>query len=134
MTILESSLEALLESALALAPTWVPVCQLSDLLPGRGVAALLEDEQVAIFLLGHDRHGPLLRAVGNIDPFGRAAVMSRGLVGSRGPVPTVASPLLKQVFSLDTGVCLDDRSQALPMYMVRTRDGVVQLARQVDAA
>ncbi|HEX5144550.1 MAG TPA: nitrite reductase small subunit NirD [Mycobacterium sp.] len=136
MTVLEFPFKPVLESPLAVPPEWEAVCRLDDLIPGRGVAALLGGEQVAIFLLGYDRHGPLLRAVGNIDPFGRAAVMSRGLIGSRGSVPTVASPLLKQVFSLDTGVCLDDRSQALPMYMVRTRDGVVQLARhrQADAA
>ncbi len=108
---------------------WTPVCAVSDLTPGRGVAALLNGEQVAIFLLGYREDGPDLRAVGNIDPFGRAAVMSRGLVGSRGEVPTLASPLLKQVFSLDTGICLDDASQALPVYPVRVADGLVEVGR-----
>ncbi len=54
-----------------------------------------------------------LRAVGNIDPVARAAVMSRGLVGDRHGEPTVASPLLKQVFSLVDGRCLDDASVRL---------------------
>ena len=75
--------------------------------PGRGVAVLLRGgEQAALFLLD-GRHAA---AVGNIDPFGRAAVMSRGLVGDRGGEPIVASPLLKQAFSLIDGRCLDDES------------------------
>ena len=53
--------------------------------------------------------------------------MSRGLVGDRAGVPTVASPLLKQVFSLDTGVCLDDESRALRMYPVRVVDGTIEV-------
>ncbi len=113
------------------AEDWTPVCALADLIPGRGVAALLGDEQVAVFLLGYDERGPVLRAVGNIDPFGRAAVMSRGLIGNRGDVPTVASPLLKQVFSLDTGLCLDDASHALPVYPVRVRGGVIAITQRV---
>ena len=113
---------------------WVAVCALTDLTPGRGVAALLDGEQVAVFLLGYPDGAADLRAVGNIDPFGRAAVMSRGLVGTRGTVPTVASPLLKQVFSLDTGVCLDDSSYTLPLYPIRVQAGVVEVTRWADAA
>ncbi|MGW5522154.1 nitrite reductase small subunit NirD [Gordonia sp. NPDC003950] len=111
--------------------TWVHVCPLADLVPGRGVAALLDDRQVAVFYLGTDESGaPDVRAVGNIDPFGRAAVMSRGLVGDRDGVPTVASPLLKQVFSLDDGECLDDATGALPVYAVRVVDGDVQIGHR----
>ncbi|MFW0794935.1 nitrite reductase small subunit NirD [Gordonia sp. CPCC 205515] len=113
--------------------TWVPVCTLTDLVPGRGVAALIDDTQVAIFRLPSDGEDPAgaqraLRAVGNIDPFGRAAVMSRGLVGDRGGEPTVASPLLKQVFSLNTGRCLDDEGVRLPVYGIRVDGDVVQVS------
>lgn len=114
--------------------TWVSVCPLHHLVPGRGVAALLDDMQVAVFFLGHDFDGqPLVRAVGNVDPFGRAAVMSRGLVGDRGGVPTVASPLLKQVFSLESGECLDDPAAYLPVYATRIVDGMVQVGRIENA-
>ena len=103
---------------------WTSACPLSHLIPGRGVAVLLRGgEQVALFLLDDGT----LRAVGNFDPFGRAAVMSRGIVGDRGGEPTVASPLLKQVFSLDDGRCLDDPSVRLPVYDVRVWAGVVQI-------
>jgi nitrite reductase (NADH) small subunit len=103
---------------------WTRACPLDRLLAGRGVAVLLPDgEQAALFLLPDGA----LRAVGNIDPFGRAAVMSRGLTGDRRGEPTVASPLLKQVFSLVDGRCLDDESQALPVYEIRVVDGVVEI-------
>lgn len=106
--------------------TWVAICPLDRVSVGRGVAALINDTQVAVFRLT-DGPEPDLRVVDNIDPFGRAAVMSRGLVGDRAGVPTVASPLLKQVFSLDTGVCLDDESRALRMYPVRVVDGTIEV-------
>jgi nitrite reductase (NADH) small subunit len=103
---------------------WTRACGLNKLLPGRGVAVLLpEGEQAALFLLTDGS----LRAVGNLDPFGRAAVMSRGITGDRRGEPTVASPLLKQVFSLVDGRCLDDESQALPVYEVRVVDGFVEI-------
>jgi nitrite reductase (NADH) small subunit len=95
------------------------------------VAVLLPgNEQVALFRLADDD----LRAVGNIDPFGRAAVMSRGLVGDRAGEPTVASPLLKQVFSLIDGRCLTDDSVALPVYDVRVKAGLVQVRPQRDSS
>ena len=80
-------------------------------------------EQVALFLL----EDGTLRAVSNFDPYGRAAVMSRGLVGDRDGEPIVVSPLLKQAFSLVDGRALDDSSVALPVYGVRVWAGVVQV-------
>ncbi|WP_280369212.1 nitrite reductase small subunit NirD [Nocardia wallacei] len=104
---------------------WTSACRLDYLIPGRGVAVLLKGgRQAALFLLPDGS----LYAVGNIDPFGRAAVMSRGIVGDRGGVPVVASPLLKQAFSLLDGHCLDDDSTGLPVYGVRVIDGVVAVS------
>lgn len=106
---------------------WTTACRLDALLPGRGVAVLLPGgEQVALFLLTDGT----LAAVSNIDPFGGAAVMSRGITGDRGGEATVASPLLKQVFSLRDGRCLDDESHALALYDVRVTDGFVHIARK----
>jgi len=85
---------------------WTTVCPYPDLIPGRGVAALVDGEQVAVFL---DRAGNLY-ALTNRDPFSGAYVMSRGIVGRRGDVPTVASPMYKQVFDLRTGECLDEET------------------------
>ncbi|KUM90770.1 nitrite reductase small subunit NirD [Streptomyces pseudovenezuelae] len=95
---------------------WFAVCELARLLPGRGVAALLPDgRQAALF---RDRAGNLY-AVDNRDPFGGAAVLSRGLTGSVQGRPFVASPLLKQRFDLETGQCLDDESVRIATYEVR---------------
>ena len=102
---------------------WTVVCRYGDLQPERGVAALIGPTQVAVFRLFD---GTLL-AIGNQDPFTGAFVLSRGLVGNRGPVPTVASPLHKQVFDLRSGACLDDETVAVPSYPVRTRDGMVEV-------
>ncbi|MBF6308009.1 nitrite reductase small subunit NirD [Nocardia farcinica] len=111
----------------ATATGWTQACRLDFLIPGRGVAVLLRGgRQAALFLLPDGT----LYAVGNIDPFGRAAVMSRGIVGDRGGVPVVASPLLKQAFSLLDGHCLDDESAALPVYAVRVDDGIVSLSNE----
>ncbi|MFD5797559.1 nitrite reductase small subunit NirD [Streptomyces diastatochromogenes] len=96
---------------------WFTVCDLSRLLPGRGVAALLPDgRQVALF---RDRHGRLY-GIDNRDPFGGAAVLSRGLTGTHQGRPFVASPLLKQRFDLETGQCLDDESVRVATYEVRS--------------
>ncbi len=109
------------------ARVWTLACALDDLVPGRGVAVLLPGAtQVALFRMADDQ----LFAVGNVDPFGQAAVMSRGLVGDRAGEPTVASPLLKQVFSLRTGRCLDDDSMALGTFATRVVDGTVEVAPQ----
>jgi nitrite reductase (NADH) small subunit len=97
------------------------ICRYDVLLPERGVAALLGDVQLALFRT----HDGQVFAIGNQDPFSGANVMSRGIVGSRGDVPTVASPMFKQVFDLRTGVCLDDPEVSLPVYPVRIVDGQV---------
>ncbi|MET9844625.1 nitrite reductase small subunit NirD [Streptomyces ossamyceticus] len=105
-----------LKVQLRLTDGWLTVCDLSALLPGRGVAALLPDgEQVALF---RDRAGTLY-AIDNRDPFSGAAVLSRGLTGSHQGRSFVASPLLKQRFDLESGQCLDDEAVRIRTYEVR---------------
>jgi nitrite reductase (NADH) small subunit len=102
---------------------WVTVCAFDDLLPERGVAALVGAVQVAVFRTFDDE----LYAIGNVDPFTGASVLSRGIVGSRAGQPTVASPLHKQVFDLGTGACLDDDATRVASYPVRCTDGTVEV-------
>jgi len=99
---------------------WVRVCRLEDILPGSGVCALVEGKQVAIF-----RVGERLFALSNFDPFTKANVISRGLVGSKGERLYVASPLLKHHFDLETGEYLDDPTVRLAVYPVRLEAGEV---------
>ncbi len=109
--------------AWGIADGWTAVCRYDDLLPERGVAALVGDLQVALFRT-FDRQ---LYALSNRDPFTGAYVLARGIVGSRGDVPTVASPLHKQVFDLRTGACLDDPNVSVLIYPVQDRDGLVAI-------
>jgi nitrite reductase (NADH) small subunit len=102
---------------------WTPVCRLDDLVPDRGAAALVDGEQVALFRLGSGE----LFAVDHHDPFTGSNVIARGLVGTRGDVPTVASPLHKQVFDLRTGVALDYPESSLGTWEVRVVEGVVEV-------
>jgi nitrite reductase (NADH) small subunit len=105
--------------------SWVAVCRLDALTPGRGVAALAGSPHAQVAVFRYD--ATTVFAVGNHDPFSGAAVIARGLVGSHGGTPTVASPMYKQRFDLGTGRCLDDDSAALPVYPVRVRDGLVEI-------
>ncbi len=111
--------------------TWRTVCRLERLQPGRGVAALLDGHQVALFRVPEDTGDPdggaTLHAIANVDPCSGAAVLSRGIVGDRGGESVVASPIYKQAFSLVTGRCLDDPNQEVNVYEVRISDGWVQV-------
>jgi nitrite reductase (NADH) small subunit len=112
---------------------WEQVCHLEDLPRERGAAALLHGRQVALFRT----HDDAVYAVQQLDPFSGAHVMSRGIVGSRGDAPTVASPMYKQVFDLRTGECLDPvgrESVDLQTWPVIVRDGRVLVARRPDTA
>src|SRR5882724_734998 len=104
---------------------WTTACAYDYLVPCRGVGVLLPDgAQAALFRLDDGS----LYAVGNIDPFSGAAVMSRGLVGDRAGRATVQTPIKKQAFALDDGTCLDDPEVSLPVYATRvTADGHVEI-------
>jgi nitrite reductase (NADH) small subunit len=102
---------------------WTAVCRYDDLIPERGIAALVDGIAVAVFRT----HDGELHALSNVDPFSNASVLSRGIVGDRRGRATVASPIYKQVFELATGVCLDDPTVSVPTYPVRLMGGVVEV-------
>ena len=103
---------------------WLEVCQLDQVLPDSGVCALVNEKQVAIFRLGE---GEELYAVDNHDPFSKANVLSRGLVGDIKGEIVVASPVYKQHFVLNSGKCLEDESVQLETYPVKVVNGAVQV-------
>ena len=118
-------------------PGWVRVCELADLEIERGRAALLGGTQIALFLLrGPDGTGGRVHAVSNLDPYSRAHVISRGIVGTRQDIPTVASPMYKQVFDLRTGACLDTQGKepmSLHVWPVSVDGGHVLVRWEDDA-
>lgn len=106
---------------------WLDVCSVDDLQPDSGVCALLDGEQVAIFYIPEPV--ATVYAVGNYDPFGKANVLSRGLIGDINGQPVIASPLYKQHFNLQTGVCLEDETVKIPIYTIRIENSRVQVDR-----
>jgi nitrite reductase (NADH) small subunit len=101
---------------------WIDVCGLADLEPEAGVCALVDGRQVAIIC-----HGEKVFAIDNFDPFARAYVISRGIVGDKCGVPMIASPIYKNAFDLRTGQSLDDPSLRLTVWPVRVRAGRVEI-------
>ncbi|KYG08834.1 nitrite reductase small subunit [Sorangium cellulosum] len=103
---------------------WVEVCGVEDIIPNTGVCALLGKRQVAVVRVGE---GEEIYAISNFDPFSKAFVLSRGIVGDKGGVPKIASPIYKQSFDLRTGQCLDDPTVRIPVYPTRIRGGRVEV-------
>ena len=106
-------------------PEWIDVCAVDDITPDTGVAVLIGDVQIAIVRVGDG--DDQIYAVGNYDPFSHAFVIARGIVGDRGGVPKIASPIFKQSFDLTTGQCLDDADVRIPTYPTRVREGRVSV-------
>jgi nitrite reductase (NADH) small subunit len=113
--------------------TWIRVCSVDQLIPERGIAALVGSDPVAVFLLDDGT----VHAVAHRDPFSNANVMARGIVGSVGSGDscrdTVASPMYKQVFDLATGECLTEPG-SIAVHPVRLVDGHVEIGRCADRA
>lgn len=110
---------------------WQAVCLLTDLEPEWGEAALIDDVQVAVFRLWDDR----VVVTSNLDPRTGRAVMARGIVGTRGGVPTIASPLHKEAYSLQTGECFNNPELSLEVLRCRVIDGVIEVSLAlVDSA
>lgn len=103
---------------------WVDVCAVEDIIPSTGVCALVGKRQIAVVRVGE---GEEIYAISNFDPFSKAFVLSRGIVGDKGGIPKIASPIYKQSFDLRTGQCLDDPSVRIPVFPVRVRGGRVEV-------
>jgi nitrite reductase (NADH) small subunit len=111
-------------------PSWRDVCAVDDLVPGTGGAALVDGEQIAVV---RSRDGRVF-ALSNFDPFSKAFVIARGIVGDKGGVPKIASPIYKQSFNLETGECFDDPAVRLTTHPVRVVGGRILVAVARTAA
>lgn len=100
---------------------WQPVCRLAELEVERGATALVHGQAIAIFRVADDT----IYALGNHDPFAKASVIARGIVGRRGEIPFVASPAHKHAFDLRTGTCLEDAHISVPAYAAKVVEGIV---------
>ncbi len=102
---------------------WHRVCRLEDLEPAWGEAALVGGRQVALFrtLAGG------VFAVAQQDPATGSHVMARGILGSKGSRPTIASPLHKEVYDLETGECFSTPGLRIEAFATRVSDGFVEV-------
>lgn len=103
---------------------WAAVCPLEDIVPNSGVCALIGGRQVAVFRVSDDR----VYALSNHDPFSKANVLSRGIVGDIKGELVVASPVYKQHFSLATGQCIEDAAVKVTSFAARVSGGIVEVA------
>ncbi|KQV08512.1 nitrite reductase small subunit [Leifsonia sp. Root112D2] len=102
---------------------WERACRIDDLEPSWGEAAMIRAKQIALFLLSpHEVY-----AVAHRDPHTGSSVMARGIVGSKGDRPTIASPLHKEVYDLGTGECFTDPELFLQTYRTRVVGGFIEV-------
>ncbi|WP_338564661.1 nitrite reductase small subunit NirD [Erwinia sp. E_sp_W01_6] len=104
---------------------WYPVCSLESIILATGVCALVNNQQVAVFRPYAD---DTVFALSNIDPFAQASVLSRGLIAEHQQALWVASPLKKQRFRLQDGLCMEDESRSVTSYPIRVCDGMIEIA------
>jgi len=95
---------------------WYDICAISDIPKNAGVAALVNEQQIALFCAGNSEQ---VFAIANFDPFSDTNVLARGIIGSIGDELVVASPIYKQHFILATGQCVEDETVSIDSYPVR---------------
>jgi nitrite reductase (NADH) small subunit len=101
------------------------ICSKNDLVENSGVCALVNGEQVAIFYIPKSEQQVF--AISNWDPIGKANVLSRGIIGDLQGKFVVASPLYKQHFDLESGVCLEDEDASVKIYPISLVDNKIIL-------
>lgn len=111
------------EAVTGITAVWHRVCLVDDLEPAWGEAALIAGRQIALFRTGPNE----VFAVAHEDPATGAHVMARGILGSRGARPTIASPLHKEVYDLETGECFSTPGLSLATFSTRITDGFVEI-------
>ena len=110
---------------------WENVCSIADIVLDSGVAALVDGRQIAIFRVS-ENNGEKFYAVSNFDPFSKANVISRGIVGSIGDATVVASPIYKQHFRLEDGRCIEDETVTLGSWPVKVDNGRVMIGKALS--
>ncbi len=103
---------------------WTDICALDDIVPDTAAGAMHAGRQIAVVRLGAEQ----VFAIANFDPFSRAMVLARGIVGDSKGTPKISSPVYKQGFDLRTGACLDDPTVRVPTWPARISGGRVEVA------
>jgi nitrite reductase (NADH) small subunit len=104
---------------------WQTVCTIEDLVPHSGVAALINNKQIALFYFPEN---DAIYAVDNYCPFSDANVMARGIVGDLKGKTVIASPLYKQHFCLESGSCLEDENVNISVFETKIEGNQIHVA------
>lgn len=94
------------------------VAHIDELPVQDGVCALVGQRHVAVVKLSDTE----VYALDNLDPFSKASVLSRGIVGDLKGHVVIASPIYKQHFDLKTGRCLEDEAVQIDTFPVTISD------------
>jgi len=114
------------------AANWTDICDVGELQPFAGVAALVDDTQLALFYLPGTNRDEVF-AIGNHDPMAaNTAVLASGIIADIDGEPTVASPLYKHHYRLRDGVCLESPEHSAGCRPARIVAGRVQLQNAVE--
>ncbi|MFT9257153.1 MAG: nitrite reductase large subunit NirB [Acetobacter sp.] len=114
---------------------WQALCNEGDLVARSGVVAWHDGAQVALFYLpAGENAAARVFAIDNHDPFSNANVIGRGIMGDLQGRPVVASPLYKQHFRLEDGVCVEDASKVLRVWDARLQNGKIEIRASTGQA
>lgn len=112
---------------------WVKICNVKDLVAYSGIVGLMDGRQVALFYLPKGVPGktdaPTVYAVSNHNPFSHANVIGHGIVGDIKGTPVIVSPLHKEHFRLEDGVCLEHPEHVIQTWNARVNGEDVELQK-----
>lgn len=111
---------------------WAELCDEEIVPVDRGIAVIVDKTPIAVFRLSPSSAGGTEHwlAVDHVDPVTGAPVIARGLVGSTNDGrPTVASPLHKERYDLETGRRCDgaDNARSLRTFTVRRSGDLLEI-------
>ena len=102
---------------------WIKVAMAKDVPEDSGVAVLIDDQQYAVF--NFSSIGKWF-ATENKCPHKKEMTIARGLIGNAGDTPKVACAMHKNVFSLESGKCLNNDSLgSIKTFPVKIENGEV---------
>lgn len=101
----------------------IKICKTKDLVKDSGVCVLIEDKQIALFYIDNKVY-----AIDNYDPIGKAFVLARGIIGDSKGKLTVASPLNKEHYCLNSGKCLEHDEVSIAIHNCKIDGDFVFLA------
>ncbi|MCG5044428.1 nitrite reductase large subunit NirB [Enterobacteriaceae bacterium 155047] len=107
------------------AKRWQEICAIDDIPEQAGIGAHLGKQQIALF-----RFGKAVYALEDVEPGGKAPVLSRGILGDAGGEPVVISPLYKQRIRLRDGRQFESGEPAVRAWPVKIEHGKVWVSSE----